>query len=200
MESSLDPQWQTAWGRSGGIDDFFSLGSASFDLRPGQRILVQGSVLPSDGLKIGAPEVTVLAENEPIEVLAAKGRIGDTAHLNKHVVQVEGYVDRQEPPDGLHVRLDLVVEGRPVIGRLSPKAGTPAPEFEGSLVRLKGAKAMERLRQMDPEVCAIVSSGYSNDPVMANYRSHGFGAIVPKPYEIRVLSDAIGALLRERRA
>jgi CheY-like chemotaxis protein len=62
-----------------------------------------------------------------------------------------------------------------------------------------GAKAMERLRQMDPAVCAIVSSGYSNDPVMANYRSHGFHAIVPKPYEIRVLADAISALLRERR-
>ncbi len=62
-----------------------------------------------------------------------------------------------------------------------------------------GAKAMEKLRQMDPEVRAIVSSGYSNDPVLANYRSHGFRAIVPKPYEIGVLTDAIDALLREGR-
>ncbi|WP_395737516.1 response regulator [Prosthecobacter sp.] len=46
-----------------------------------------------------------------------------------------------------------------------------------------GVRTMEKLRAMDPEVFAIVSSGYSDDPVMANPASYGFAAVLPKPYE-----------------
>jgi signal transduction histidine kinase/ActR/RegA family two-component response regulator len=56
---------------------------------------------------------------------------------------------------------------------------------------LGGRAAMDVLRRMDPDVRAIVSSGYSNDPVLANYRAYGFSAVVPKPYEIRELARAL---------
>lgn len=46
-----------------------------------------------------------------------------------------------------------------------------------------GVRAMEKLRAIDPDVFAIVSSGYSDDPVMANPGSYGFAAVLPKPYE-----------------
>jgi CheY-like chemotaxis protein len=46
-----------------------------------------------------------------------------------------------------------------------------------------GVRTMERLRQIDPEVTAIVSSGYSDDPVMAKPAFYGFAAVLPKPYE-----------------
>ena len=46
-----------------------------------------------------------------------------------------------------------------------------------------GIRAMEKLRALDPEVFAIVSSGYSDDPVMAKPGSYGFAAVLPKPYE-----------------
>jgi CheY-like chemotaxis protein len=46
-----------------------------------------------------------------------------------------------------------------------------------------GVRAMEKLRALDPDVFAIVSSGYSDDPVMANPASYGFAAVLPKPYE-----------------
>ena len=59
-----------------------------------------------------------------------------------------------------------------------------------------GREAMERLRALDPDVRAVVSSGYSRDPVLANFREHGFCAVLPKPYSLeqlrKVLSDAIG--------
>ena len=45
-----------------------------------------------------------------------------------------------------------------------------------------GKEAMELLRRSDPGVRGIVSSGYSSDPVLANHRSYGFRAVVPKPY------------------
>ena len=46
-----------------------------------------------------------------------------------------------------------------------------------------GVRTMEKLRGMDPEVVAIVSSGYSDDPVMAKPAAYGFTAVLPKPYE-----------------
>jgi hypothetical protein len=40
-----------------------------------------------------------------------------------------------------------------------------------------------------------VSSGYSTDPVMADYKQHGFAAVVPKPYNIAELGKAVQGVL-----
>ncbi len=54
-----------------------------------------------------------------------------------------------------------------------------------------GREVVARLREIHPEVRAIVSSGYSNDPVMADFEAYGFVGVIPKPYEIRSLSEAL---------
>ena len=54
-----------------------------------------------------------------------------------------------------------------------------------------GKEAMERLLEIDPAVTAIVSSGYSNDPVMANYREYGFQAVLTKPYQLHDLEQVV---------
>ena len=51
---------------------------------------------------------------------------------------------------------------------------------------------------MDPEVKAIVSSGYSNDPIMANYKEYGFSGVIPKPYNAAQLSDALQHVTERR--
>ena len=58
-----------------------------------------------------------------------------------------------------------------------------------------GKATMEKLVEMDKDVKAVVSSGYSNDPVMSNYRSYGFRAAVKKPYLIQELSEALQSVL-----
>ncbi|RLA92611.1 MAG: hybrid sensor histidine kinase/response regulator [Deltaproteobacteria bacterium] len=60
-----------------------------------------------------------------------------------------------------------------------------------------GKEAIEKLLEIDPKVRAIVSSGYSNDPIMANFREYGFRAMVVKPYKIKVLSKAVREAMKD---
>jgi CheY-like chemotaxis protein len=54
-----------------------------------------------------------------------------------------------------------------------------------------GAEAVALLRKSDPAVRAIVSSGYSSDPVMSEFERFGFSGVVPKPYTLERLKDAV---------
>ncbi len=60
-----------------------------------------------------------------------------------------------------------------------------------------GAQAMERIRELDPTVKAVVSSGYSDDPIMSRYMDYGFRAVLPKPYQPRDLRELVESLLAE---
>ena len=63
---------------------------------------------------------------------------------------------------------------------------------------LGGVRTMERIRAIDPQVLAIVSSGYSDDPVMAKPASYGFSAVLPKPYEPSDLLRLVKSVLNAR--
>ena len=58
-----------------------------------------------------------------------------------------------------------------------------------------GAQAMVKIRLLDPNVCAIVSSGYSDDPIMSRYADFGFRAVLPKPYQPGELRELVTHLL-----
>ena len=58
-----------------------------------------------------------------------------------------------------------------------------------------GAKAIEDIMQIDPGVKAIVSSGYSDDPVMANPGNFGFSGVLPKPYQPKQLLGLVRSVL-----
>ena len=54
-----------------------------------------------------------------------------------------------------------------------------------------GKETVRKLKKLDPEAKTIVSSGYANDPILANYREYGFDGIVPKPYKIEELAETL---------
>jgi PAS domain S-box-containing protein len=58
-----------------------------------------------------------------------------------------------------------------------------------------GLETVKNLLRMDPTAKVIVSSGYSNDGIMADYKVHGFSDVVPKPYNLKQFGDAVGRLL-----
>ena len=55
-----------------------------------------------------------------------------------------------------------------------------------------GREAIKFLREIDSEVTAIVSSGYSQDPVMADFTAYGFDAMISKPYRLESLINVLG--------
>ena len=58
-----------------------------------------------------------------------------------------------------------------------------------------GKEAIKKIKGIDPGATVVVSSGYSNDPVMANFREHGFSGVVTKPYTFEDLAEAVHAVL-----
>ncbi|HXC62490.1 MAG TPA: ATP-binding protein, partial [Nitrospiria bacterium] len=59
-----------------------------------------------------------------------------------------------------------------------------------------GKETGRRLREMDPGVKTIVSSGYSNDAVLADFREHGFSARMTKPYTAENLSRILAEVIK----
>ncbi len=62
---------------------------------------------------------------------------------------------------------------------------------------LGGKDVVIQLLDLDPLVRAIVVSGYSNDPVLANYQDYGFKGRVAKPFNLVDLSSVLNSVIQE---
>ena len=60
-----------------------------------------------------------------------------------------------------------------------------------------GKEAIKKVLLMDPKARVIVSSGYADDPVMANYAEYGFKGIITKPYTIGNLKIVMEDVLKQ---
>lgn len=60
-----------------------------------------------------------------------------------------------------------------------------------------GEEAIRLLIEIDPRVKAIVSSGYSDSPVMQDYRRYGFSGAAGKPYSLLELSQVLDRVLKQ---
>jgi PAS domain S-box-containing protein len=96
----------------------------------------------------------------------------------------------------LNVECQLAVDGAEAVRKYQEALDADRP-FDIVVMDLTvpggigGREAMELLQKIDPSVRAIVSSGYSQDPVMANHRAYGFRSVLPKPYDLGQLRHAL---------
>jgi CheY-like chemotaxis protein len=60
-----------------------------------------------------------------------------------------------------------------------------------------GKEAIRQLKEFDPAVKAVVSSGYTNDPVVVDYTGYGFSGKLSKPYKIHDMKTILEQLLEK---
>ncbi len=120
----------------------------------------------------GEGKILFMDDEEPIRMLAAEmlSLLGYEVVLAKDGDEaLDLYSSAKESPKPFSaVIMDLTVPGS-----------------------MGGKETIRRLLELDPEVKAIVSSGYSHDPVMAEYEKHGFGGVVVKPFGIKEVSEVL---------
>jgi PAS domain S-box-containing protein len=96
----------------------------------------------------------------------------------------------------LGYEVELAKDGAEAISLYKTTKDTPKA-FDAVILDLTvpggmgGAEAMKELRTIDPKIKAVVSSGYSNDPLMAEFAQHGFAGVVAKPYTTKDLSATL---------
>jgi len=100
--------------------------------------------------------------------------------------------------DALGYSTDVVTEGNAAIEMY--KYAMEKGDFYKAVIMdltipggMGGADAVKQVLRLDPDAVVIVSSGYSGNDVMANYRDYGFSGVLSKPYTIRELSDSLRA-------
>lgn len=98
--------------------------------------------------------------------------------------------------------VDLAAHGEEAIERYFQGRESGAP-FAAVIVDLTvpggmgGRETGEAILARDPGARVIVASGYSNDPIMADFQAHGFAGIIPKPFSLREMEAALQRVLAE---
>jgi PAS domain S-box-containing protein len=100
------------------------------------------------------------------------------------------------------LQFESAADGRQAIERYraAKEAGTPFDLVVMDLTipgGMGGKEAISILREYDPAVRVIVSSGYSSDLAMSDFRKHGFRGMVAKPYDVNELAAVIRSVLKE---
>ncbi len=60
-----------------------------------------------------------------------------------------------------------------------------------------GKDASKKILGIDPGARIVISSGYSNDPIMSNHQDYGLKGIIPKPYRIAEFKKTVDQLLSD---
>lgn len=64
---------------------------------------------------------------------------------------------------------------------------------------LGGKEVIKKMRELDPEISAIVSSGYSNERIMSNFSEYGFNGVLKKPFTLKELSKSLKTVYQTKK-
>ncbi len=127
-------------------------------------------------LKRGKGFVLIMDDEEPIR------------NIMRDILNLLGY------------KVDTAIDGAEAIKKYEEALGADSP-FDLVIMDLTipggmgGKETIAKLMHVDPNVTAIVSSGYSNDPVMADFKKFGFKGTIAKPYRVDEVGKIIAAVI-----
>lgn len=148
--------------------------------------------LPASPYKVFAEKI------EETKVYAGKGRIlimDDVEEIRHTVVEMLSFL-------GYEVK--LARDGAETV-ELYKKARETGRPFDVVIMDLTirggigGRQTIARLREIDPHVKAIVSSGYPTNPAMIHFRQYGFRGRITKPYKITTLSKVLQQVIADNK-
>ncbi|MDJ0802423.1 MAG: PAS domain S-box protein [Desulfobacterales bacterium] len=160
------------------VDSTLGEGTTFTLLLPASQLRQKGNSHAPDGLIVGSGRILVMDDEDFIRKLVSKmlEKLGYEVALAEDGQQTLALyrqaLDAGKPFDA--VILDLTVPGG-----------------------MGGKETMRQLAAVNPHVRAVVSSGYSNDPVMANYIDYGFKAAVKKPYRVQEMSRILHKVIKD---
>jgi PAS domain S-box-containing protein len=151
----------------------------------GTRILIR---IPAAARIPGTPHTVPLASGLRILVM------DDEEAIRRLAIQMLGR---------LGYRVDTAPEGGEAVAMYSAALGSGNP-YAAVILDLTvpcgigGLETVGLLHVIDPQARVLVSSGYSSDPVMASYADYGFAAVLPKPWNLARLVEALSAATTQR--
>ena len=140
----------------------------------GRAPRIEPTVAPSED---AIPGRILIMDDEPLVAGALARILSGAGHEVAVTADGDAAIDRYRQALSEGRRFDLVVVDLTVRGGMG------------------GQDAMRHLRAIDPAVCVVVSSGYAEDPVMAEHARHGFAAMLPKPYRRSEVLQLVNSLL-----
>lgn len=145
---------------------------------PGETETAAAGDPPGEPLSRGLPtggKVLIMDDEEPVRKVIGKmlERLGfEWTEAESGEQAIAAYKDALQTEPFRFVILDLVV----VNG-------------------MGGERTLLELKRLDPQVVAVVASGYANEPVMANFQDYGFKARLPKPFGLKELRECLADAL-----
>ena len=164
-------------------------GQIRVESTPGEgcRFIVELALMQTEGKEPERPavqsspsvagrRVLVMDDDDAVRTLQSRmlrslGAIPEVARNGEEAIEKFAEAERLGHP------FDLVVLDLTVVGGLG------------------GKETVLRLHQLSPHVCALASSGYSDDPILSRPADYGFRGILPKPYSRQTLLAALAAAL-----
>ncbi len=102
----------------------------------------------------------------------------------------------------LGYNVEVAEEGEEAIN-LYKKAKSEGAPFDLIIMDLTikggmgGKDAVKKIREVDKDIPIIVSTGYSDDDIVAEYRDYGFSGVLTKPFKMEELKETLERLLQK---